>query len=103
MKRCFGVDKKINECEWSYVQTLRTLREPHSPMPRLTDLLELLASPGYEHLWILLDIKRDDDAEVLLRRIAETIAEVPCRAARDWRERIVVGCWNVKTFALSIR
>lgn len=26
-------------------------------MPRLRELLELLARPGNEHLWVLLDIK----------------------------------------------
>ena len=35
----------------------------------------------------------DDDAEELLRRTAETIAEVP--TSRPWKERIVLGGWNV--------
>jgi phosphatidylglycerol phospholipase C len=57
LKRCFGVDKKINECDWKYVRTLRTLREPPEPMPRLIDLLEYLAQPGLEKIWLLLDVK----------------------------------------------
>lgn len=57
MKRCYGVDEYIINCDWEYLSTLRTLRAPHARMPRLIDLLEYLASPGLEDVWILLDIK----------------------------------------------
>ncbi len=57
MKRCFGEDKKIIDCDWSYIETLRTLAEPHEAMPRLRDLLEYLSDPVLEDIWILLDIK----------------------------------------------
>jgi len=45
------------DCDWSYLSTLRTLRAPHESMPRLVDLLEYLAQPGLEDIWVLLDIK----------------------------------------------
>lgn len=59
LKRCFGVDKKINECEWEYVSSLETIREPRQRMPQLSDLLEFLAEGGKEResVWVLLDIK----------------------------------------------
>jgi phosphatidylglycerol phospholipase C len=57
LKRCFGEEKKVADCDWSYLSTLRTIREPRQPMPRLTDLLEYLAQPSQEHMWVLLDIK----------------------------------------------
>lgn len=57
LKRCFGRPEKIKDCDWSYLRTLRTLREPSQPMPRLQDLLEYLALPGSENIWVLLDIK----------------------------------------------
>lgn len=57
LKRCFGKDEKIIDCTWEYISQQRTLAEPHEPMPRLIDLLEFLASPGLEHVWLLLDIK----------------------------------------------
>lgn len=58
LKRCFGIeDKKINECDWSYLKTLETVREPKQRMPRLEDLLGLLAEEGREGVWVLLDIK----------------------------------------------
>lgn len=57
LKRCFGEDLRVADCDWSYLSTLRTTREPHEPMPRLVDLLEYLAQPGQENVWVLLDIK----------------------------------------------
>lgn len=57
LKRCFGVDKKIGDCEWKYLQELRTIAEPYEPLPRLQDLIEYLAQPGLERIWLLLDIK----------------------------------------------
>jgi hypothetical protein len=57
LKRCFGRKEKIIDCDWSSLKTLRTIKEPHEPMPRLKDLLEYLATPGLEDIWLLLDIK----------------------------------------------
>ena len=57
LKRCFGKDEKIADCTWEYISQQRTLAAPHEPMPRLRDLLEFLASPGLENVWLLLDIK----------------------------------------------
>ena len=57
LKRCYGVKTRIIDCDWDYLATLRTVMEPHEPMPRLVDLLQYLATPGLEHLWLLLDIK----------------------------------------------
>lgn len=57
LQRCYGIKKKIADCDWSYLKTLRTLQAPHEPMPRLLDILEYLRQPGLEHIWVLLDIK----------------------------------------------
>ncbi|KAK4122408.1 PLC-like phosphodiesterase, partial [Parathielavia appendiculata] len=104
LKRCFGVDARIADCDWAYLSTLQTLREPRQGMPRLADLLEWLAglecSRDSAAVWLLLDVKTDDDPERLLPAVAHTIASVPpCADAgagggKGWKERIVVGCWN---------
>lgn len=89
LKRCFGEDRKIVECDWDYLSTKRTIKTPHESMPRLKDLLEYVASSGLENIWILLDIKvrprsknvrssvnrsqLDNDAEDVMRLIGETI------------------------------
>ncbi|MCJ1485274.1 hypothetical protein MMC06_005448 [Schaereria dolodes] len=57
LKRCFGKTERIIDCSWDYLSEQRTLREPHEPMPRLKDVLEYLASPSLEEIWLLLDIK----------------------------------------------
>ncbi|KAK0643052.1 PLC-like phosphodiesterase [Cercophora newfieldiana] len=92
LKRCFGLDQKIADCDWSYLSTLKTVREPQQNMPRLSDLLEYLAQPGLESIWVLLDIKVDDDGHDLLTRVAATLASVP--TPRPWKERIILGGWN---------
>lgn len=57
MKRCFGVKKKVVDCDWAELKSLRSLKAPHEPMPRLVDVLEYLRQPSREHIWVLLDIK----------------------------------------------
>ncbi|KAL4932547.1 glycerophosphodiester phosphodiesterase [Aspergillus undulatus] len=95
LKRCYGVKKKICECDWSYLSTLRTLQAPHAPMPRLLDILEYLREPGRESLWVLLDIKLANNPATIMQRIAGTIRSVPVSAGSpDWHERIVLGCWS---------
>ncbi|TQN70397.1 Phosphatidylglycerol phospholipase C [Colletotrichum shisoi] len=94
LKRCFGVDRRISECEWNYLRTLRTVQEPGEGMPRLGDLLAFLAKGGAarERVWVLLDIKTDDPPVELLERVAEVLASTP--GPVPWEERIVLGCWN---------
>ncbi|KAK1754490.1 glycerophosphoryl diester phosphodiesterase [Echria macrotheca] len=93
LKRCFDVDQKIADCDWDYLSTLRTTREPPQPMPRLVDLLTYLAEPGLERIWLLLDIKTDDDPDALLSAVASTLESVPSGPI-PWTERIVMGAWN---------
>lgn len=98
LKRCFGQASPIRDCTWEYLSTVRTVRAPPSPMPRLADVLEYLAGPDTASIWLLLDIKVDDAAEDLIPRIAETIAtSVP---DADWTHRIVLGCWTAKHMRL---
>jgi hypothetical protein len=86
-------------------------------MPRLEDLLEYLAMPGLEDIWILLDIKvllpsateilmgnkaiqtkLDDYADDLFRLITATLVSV--KTSRSWNQRVLVGCWAVSLNAL---
>ncbi|KAI9673343.1 MAG: hypothetical protein M1829_004110 [Trizodia sp. TS-e1964] len=93
LKRCYGRDEKIADCDWDYLSTLRTLKAPHTPLPRLKDLLDYLATPGLEDVWVLLDIKIDNDADDLMRFTADTIRNTT-PGAKPWAERIVLGCWT---------
>lgn len=57
LKRCFGRNEKIIECDWNFIAPLETIAEPKQRMPRLADLLEYLAVPEREDIWVLLDLK----------------------------------------------
>lgn len=93
LKRCYGEDRLVRDCDWSYLSTLKTLREPRQPMPRLLDLLVYLAEPGNEAVWLLLDIKIDDAMGDMMARIAETLASAP---PANWVGRVVLGCWTAQ-------
>lgn len=71
-------------------------------MPRLRDLLEYVAQPELNYLWVLLDIKLDNDAESVMKLIAETIASVK-PSSRPWNDRIVLGVWAAKFLPLCIQ
>jgi glycerophosphoryl diester phosphodiesterase len=100
LKRCFGRKEKIIDCDWDLISELRTIKAPHEPMPRLQDLLQYIAQPGLEDIWILLDIKLDNNAENVMRLIKATIDSVPANPSRSWDSRIVLGIWAVKFLPL---
>ena len=103
MKRCFGINKKIKEMTWDEVKEARTILEPHQPMPKLKELFEYLAHPGMEETWLLLDIKLDNDADQIMRLIADTIASVPAPEKKAWPERILLGIWAAKYLPLATK
>lgn len=71
-------------------------------MPRLLDLLEYVAQPGLEHIWLLLDIKLDNNSDNVMRLIAETLASVP-PGQRAWNDRVVLGIWAAKFLPLCTK
>jgi phosphatidylglycerol phospholipase C len=102
LKRCFGRKEKLIDLEWKEIEPLRSVAAPHVPMPRLIDLLEYLSQPGLEEIWILLDIKLDNDAEDVMRLIGSTINAFPvANGHRPWNRRIVLGIWAAKYLSLS--
>lgn len=100
LKRCFGREEKIIDCDYEFLSGLRTLTAPHEPLPRLADLLDYLAQPGLEEIWVMLDIKLDNNADDVMRLIAETIQSVAPSPSRPWRSRVVLGCWAAKYLPL---
>jgi len=101
LSRCFGRKDKIIDQTWDEIEDLRTIAQPHVAMPRLKDLLEYLAQPGMEEVWLILDIKLDNDADDVMRLIASTIASVSPSPHRPWEERIVLGVWAAKYLPLA--
>ena len=87
------------DCKWEYLKTVRSLRAPGEPLTSLRELLEYVSQPGLEHIWILLDIKVDNNADDIMRLIAETTTSVE-PGTRPWSDRIVLGCWVPKFLPL---
>ncbi|POR32619.1 Phosphatidylglycerol phospholipase C [Tolypocladium paradoxum] len=107
LRRCFGVDGRVGDCAWAYLSSLRTLREPREGLPRLRDLLAWMAGlgeggDGREGVWVLLDVKLDDEAQALMDAIARAIAQVP-PGRIPWEQRIMLGCWNATTMHAAQR
>ncbi|KAF2867676.1 PLC-like phosphodiesterase [Massariosphaeria phaeospora] len=103
LKRCFGRPEKIIDCKYEFLSQQKTLKEPHESMPRLIDLLVYLAQPGLEDIWVLLDIKLENDAEEVMRLIAATIRGAHPSPTKPWSSRIVLGCWAAKYLPLCSR
>ncbi|KAI1129635.1 PLC-like phosphodiesterase [Nemania abortiva] len=102
LKRCFGDARRVADCNWDELSKLQTLREPKQSMPRLLDLLEYLAQPEQEHIWLLLDIKMDDNMTKLLSRLADTIESVP-KTTRPWKQHVILCPWNAEWVAGCLR
>ncbi|KAK8010253.1 hypothetical protein PG990_009218 [Apiospora arundinis] len=102
LRRCFGDHRKVAECEWSELSMLRSLREPHQRICRLVELLEYVTQPGLEHIWLLLDIKRDDTAEEMLLSLSAAFAQVPS-PLRPWEQRIILAVWDASWLAACLR
>ncbi|KAI4717752.1 PLC-like phosphodiesterase [Aureobasidium sp. EXF-10727] len=103
LNRCFGRPEKIIDCDWSFIAPLLTTEEPKQHMPRLSDLLQFLATAERKDVWVLLDVKLDNNPEDIIRLIASTIASVPCLPSHPWSQRIVLGCWAAKHVPLCQR
>ncbi|KAI0202024.1 PLC-like phosphodiesterase [Astrocystis sublimbata] len=99
--RCYGNKAKVRDLDWSEISQLRTLLEPHEPMPRLVDLLEYLGQPGLEDVGLLLDVKTHDDAEDIMKRTAAALDEVTSK--QPWETRVTPCCWDAKYIKLSMK
>lgn len=100
MLRCYGQNLKIVDHDWSELSSLQTIKAPHEPMPRLLDLLIYLARPEVSHLWVMLDIKLDNDAARVMEMIARTINAAPASPSKPWSQRLLLGIWSTKYLSL---
>lgn len=71
------------------------------PMSTLREVLELMCQPAVKDIWLLLDIKVDNDADDIIRLIGETLRAVG-GSAKFWGRRVVLGCWTLAFVPVSI-
>lgn len=96
------MNKKIIDCDYDYIQSLRTLTSPPEKMPTLKELLRFLKEPEATHLWLLLDIKLDNDPEDVMRLTGEALREVGGEGVEGWAGRVVLGVWALKYVTVGL-
>ncbi|TKA83339.1 hypothetical protein B0A55_00623 [Friedmanniomyces simplex] len=101
LKRCFGRPEKIKDMTWDDIKDLRSIAEPHEPMPQLREVIKYLAQPALDDIWILLDIKLDNDADAIMRLLGSTLSSISPSANKSWRQRVVLGIWAAKFLPLA--
>jgi len=57
--------------------------------------------PEAAHLWLLLDIKLDNNPENVMRLTAEVLAEVEGQGTQTWGGRVTLGVWALKYIAVG--
>jgi phosphatidylglycerol phospholipase C len=62
-------------------------------MPTLEEVLKYFCEPAVKHMWLLLDIKMDNDPNQVMTAIAATVHKVNSGGVSFWGRRIVLGCW----------
>lgn len=79
-------------------------------MPLLTELLSYLSQPEHQKLWVILDIKLDNNANDAMRLIADALKSVPLDAGESdntnknpWRKRVVLGIWAASYLPLCVK
>ncbi|GFF22332.1 phosphatidylglycerol phospholipase C [Aspergillus udagawae] len=98
LERVYGVKRFVDECTWEELQTFKTAQAPHVRMPRLVDFLQLLCEPGWERMWVVLDIKLGNLPERIIPLLTEAFESVG--SATPWSARVVLGCWSAAFFPL---
>ncbi|KAI0024237.1 PLC-like phosphodiesterase [Xylariomycetidae sp. FL0641] len=102
LMRLFGDPRRVGELSWAELSRLPFKAPGEGRMIRLLDLLNWLEGDDERRrIWVMLDVKRDDDPEEIMRRTAETIASVPSK--RPWSERLTPCLWDANYIRLSTK
>ncbi|GME74685.1 unnamed protein product [Ambrosiozyma monospora] len=99
--RVFGKDFELPEQKYDpTIKQLRTLREPHLPVPLFVEMLEWfqkkseeVANESKRNLQIMLDIKRDNDPKLLIELLLKDLQSVN-PDMKWWKEKLVFGIWE---------
>lgn len=71
------------------------------PMATLREVLEFMCQPAAKNVWLLLDIKVDNNIEDIIRLTRETLLAVG-GAVEFWGRRVVLGCWTLEFISVII-
>lgn len=93
--RCYGKPGNVWEQDFhgpAGMNTFVTVDEPFTKMPTLREVLLLMASDAWSDKWLLLDVKVDNQVEVI-RAMADTMDAVNSDPS-FWSARVVLGIWH---------
>lgn len=87
---------RIDDQPWTGVlEHVRTLKEPHQPIPLFTEVLEILMSPEYQHVKLNIDCKVESEPVKLFTMIRAEIEKYA-----NWQNvlapRLILGIWHPK-------
>ncbi|VEU19393.1 DEKNAAC100586 [Brettanomyces naardenensis] len=95
--RVFGETHLVNEESYDDVLSkLRTLREPHLPMPTFREILiwcrEKSEKTG-RNIQLMLDIKKDCEPKLLMELLLNDLKEVG-PSIEYWHSKLIFGMWD---------
>jgi glycerophosphoryl diester phosphodiesterase len=79
---------------FGYIDSLTTKEEPHCPISRFQDVLNVLIKPENSHIWVVIDIKMSISPEVL-----ETLSSILKSYNEDlsvFSKQLTLGIWHPK-------
>ncbi|ORY29122.1 PLC-like phosphodiesterase [Naematelia encephala] len=90
---------KIDHQPWNGVlEHVRTLEEPHQPIPRFTEVLDILMMPENKNVKLNLDCKVENPPAKLFTLVKRAIETYPGWQSR-LAPRIILGIWHPKFLA----
>lgn len=95
--RCYGAPGNVWDQDFygpKGMSTFRTVNEPHSKMPTLTEVLALMTEKEWSDKWLLLDIKVDNQVQIIEALRNTLDATNPYTSF--WTNRIILGIWHHK-------
>ncbi|CCG83344.1 Glycerophosphoryl diester phosphodiesterase [Taphrina deformans PYCC 5710] len=96
--RCYGRPGNVWDQDFyggpGSMSRFTTVDAPHTRMPTLRQVLKLIARDEWRGRWVLLDVKVDNQVEVI-EAMADTLRSLNPDPS-FWRTRVVLGIWHHK-------
>lgn len=95
--RCYGKPGNVWDQDFhgdGGMSQFTTVDAPHTKMPTLRQVLHLIAREEWRGKWLLLDIKVDNQVQII-QAMSDTIRGINPDMS-FWRDRLVLGVWHHK-------
>ncbi|PWN26510.1 PLC-like phosphodiesterase [Jaminaea rosea] len=93
----------IKEQPWKgVIENFRTTKKPHQQLPTFKDVCDLLMRPENKHVKLNIDIKPENDPEVLFKLMKQVVSSYPSYAT-DLSPRLILGLWHPCFLAAALK